>query len=231
MVSYTIVNVIMKDFKFIKENLFINNKLTKSLLERFNEIYENKIYKINLNNVCELKKNEISNEPLLLSLLNQVLKRLQLITSFTDLKFSKLWLVNSKSNKDNKVSLPYIPHIDKKRYFKAMIYLHDVSINHGPIHIGKTKNNIDIEEKRKKLPLDYQAKGLNTLNENQLDGNMTPLVGKAGDIVFFDTNTPHKAGIIRDGYYRKVIRFDFERPFFNDQPNIIKKILSRILKE
>ena len=47
--------------------------------------------------------------------------------------------------------LPYIPHIDKQRYLKAMVYLHDVSLEHGPIHLGKVKEEVDIESHKKEF--------------------------------------------------------------------------------
>ena len=53
------------------------------------------------------------------------------------------------------------------------------------------------------------------------------MTGKAGDVIFFDTNTPHKAGIINEGYYRKVLRFDFERPFFNPKQTIFNYIINK----
>ena len=69
-----------------------------------------------------------------------------------NLNFEKLWLVSSSSNDTKKTTLPYIPHIDKRRYLKAMVYLHDVNLEHGPIHLGRVKSKTDIEQKRKKLP-------------------------------------------------------------------------------
>ena len=96
-----------------------------------------------------------------------------------------------------------------------MVYLHDVSLKHGPINLGKVKNNINIEQKRKELPKDYKRNLLNTIYDEQIDGNLIPMVGKAGDTIFFDTNTPHKAGIIEKGYSRKVLRFDFERSTYS----------------
>ena len=100
--------------------------------------------------------------------------------------------------------------IHKQRYMKAMVYLHPVSIQNGPIHIGKVKKNINIERKRLKLPEDYKLKKLNTISNQQIKNKLKPLIGNSGDIIFFDTNSPHKAGIIKEGFYRKVMRFDFE---------------------
>ena len=109
-----------------------------------------------------------------------------------------------------------------------MVYLHDVSYDHGPIHLGVAKNTIAIEKRRKELPKDHQAKGLNTIDNKDIDGDLIPMIGKAGDIIFFDTNTPHKAGILKKGYYRKVLRFKFKRPSLNPRPFILNRIINRI---
>jgi len=216
------------NFTFIKEVKLLDKVLIDKHLIKFDKIYQERIYKNIHTNFCELKKDNVLKDPLYLSLLNKIQKKFELITGFNDLSFEKLWLVNSSSNDTSKVGLPYIPHIDKRRYLKAMVYLHDVSLKHGPIHLGKVKNNIDIEKKRKKLPKDYKEKGLNTIEDEHLEENLSPMLGKAMDVVFFDTNVPHKAGIIEDGYCRKVLRFDFERPFFNPKPNILDRIINKL---
>ena len=83
------------------------------------------------------------------------------------------------------------------------------------------------EQKRKELPKDYKRNLLNTIYDEQIDGNLISMVGKAGDTIFFDTNTPHKAGIIEKGYSRKVLRFDFERPFFNTKSSIVNRLINK----
>jgi hypothetical protein len=225
-----IINNSMNSFNFTKENLLISKELTHSLLDRFDTIFNEGIYKNDTSNMQELTKDTISKEPLFASVLSQIQKKFQSIANVTDLKFEKLWLVNSKSNDTNKAIVPYIPHIDKTRFLKAMIYLNDVSMDHGPIHLGKAKNNIDIEQKRKRLPSDYKARNLNVISNESLETNLTPMLGEAGDVIFFDTNTPHKAGIISEGYYRKILRFDFERPFFNSKKNMVKSFFNKIIK-
>lgn len=219
----------MNKFDFTKENSFINKELTEKLLVRFDKIFNQKIYSTDLSNIKELTKYTILKEPLFISVFKQIHKKFQKIVNATDLRFEKLWLVNSESKDTNETILPYVPHIDKKRFLKAMVYLNDVSINNGPIHLGKAKDNINIEEKRKKLPSDYKAKKLNIISNKNLESNLIPMVGKAGDVIFFDTNTPHKAGIISKGYYRKILRFDFERSEFNPKKNILKNFINKIV--
>jgi|TARA_Y100000389_G_scaffold33206_1_gene28244 hypothetical protein len=218
-------------FFFAKYNNFISKDLVEKLLVRFNTIYQKKLYTSkNGSQIYDLKENDILKEPLFLSLLEKIQKKFKLITNTTDLNFDKLWLVNTSPNNNKKNDLPYIAHIDKRRYLKAMVYLHDVNIEHGPINLGLAKSMINMEEKRKKLPYDYIKRKLNTIKEKFIEGNLTAMTGKAGDVIFFDTNTPHKAGIIQDTYYRKVLRFDFERPSFNPKQSILNRIINKLYK-
>jgi len=203
------------NFTFKHEKLFLNKELIQLSNNRFEKIHQENIYQTSLKHVCEIEAKSIQKEPLFQRIMNEIHKKFQTIINVSDLKFKKLWLVNSFSKNTIHTSLPYITHIDKIRYFKAMVYLHDVSLKHGPINLGKVKNNINIEQKRKELPKDYKRNLLNTIYDEQIDGNLIPMVGKAGDTIFFDTNTPHKAGIIEKGYSRKVLRFDFERSTYS----------------
>ena len=218
------------NFIFAKKNLLLDGVLTEKLLREFDQIYQENTSKNIHANFLDLRKDDIMKIPLFLSLLNKIQKKFESIIGHNDLSFEKLWLVSSLSDDTNKITLPYIPHIDKRRYLKAMVYLHDVNLEHGPIHLGRVKSTTDIEQKRKKLPSDYKEKGLNTISDKDLDGSLTPITGKAGDVIFFDTNTPHKAGVIKDNYYRKVLRFDFERPYFNPKQSMLNRIMKKLYK-
>lgn len=219
----------MNNFSFVKINSFLDKETVQSLMLRFDEIYNKEVYKINQKNIRELKYADIIKEPKFHNLYNRISKKIIEISSFRDLKISKLWLVYSEATKENRRYLPYVPHIDKLRYLKAMVYLNDVNLNNGPIHLAKAKNNITIETIRKNLQSDYKDKGANVVNEKMFEGSLNPITGKAGDVIFFDTNTPHKAGVVEEGFDRKVLRFDFERPFFNKKPKLLKKIINLML--
>jgi ectoine hydroxylase-related dioxygenase (phytanoyl-CoA dioxygenase family) len=55
---------------------------------------------------------------------------------------------------------------------------------------------------------------------------MEPVLGKAGDVIFFDTNAAHRAGIVSEGFERNVIRFDFNVRGFNPQKSFIQRFFS-----
>ena len=100
------------NFYFSKDNMLINKDLSNNLLSRFDEIYDQNIYKHkNHSHIYEFKNDDIFKEPLFLSLLNIIQKKFELIANVTDLNFAKLWLVNSTSNdtKKNGIAL-YSPH-------------------------------------------------------------------------------------------------------------------------
>ena len=218
----------METFEYVKKSMLLNEKQTENLLKRFDEIYLDNLYKNLSSEVRELTKNDILKEQLFKSLLNNIQLNFELILGKNDLIFEKLWLVSTSPNKVNETELPYIPHIDKDRSYKAMIYLHDVSLKHGPIHMGRARNNFNVEKMRKNLPHNYQENKLNSISDYNLEGALTPMIGKAGDVVFFDTNTPHKAGILQNGYYRKVLRFKFKSASLKSKTFIFNRIINKI---
>ena len=94
--------------------------------------------------------------------------------------------------------LIFLTLIDLK--LKAMVYLHDIQLEHGPIHLGKVKKEINIEQKEI-IYLKISRKRFKSIDEDHLENILTHGRG-AGDIVFFDT-TQDKAGIVKEGFYRK----------------------------
>ena len=180
--------------------------------------------------IIELSQQQVNHEPLFQDISSRILSLFKQKIQTDNLELAKLWLVASTKQNSKPLALPYIPHFDKHRYFKAMVYLHDVTDNHGPIHLGYPKNSLDIEKRRNKLPLNYKELSLNKISNQDIEGNMIPMSGHAGDIIFFDTNTPHKAGMLSEGYERNVLRFDFDIKGLNNKPKFYERILKRLLK-
>ena len=208
---------------------FINLDMVNTLNDRFYDIQTNKTYlSIHDNNIVELTAEEVNQEVIFNSLNKFIQKYFRENVGLKNLQLKKLWLVSTKQKDVNPFKLPYVPHFDKLRYFKAMVYLHTVTKDHGPIHLAKVKNPIDIENRRKKLPDNYQNLGLNIVKEHDLIEPLNPLTGNAGDVVFFDTNISHKAGILTNGFERRVLRFDFELPGHNPKPSFVRRILKKI---
>ena len=136
----------------------------------------------------------------------------------------KVWFVKSQSKDTDPNKLPYLPHFDKHRYLKAMIYLHDVVEDHGPIHFGRLLSPAEIDTRRRRLPANYKDLGLNTIKVSEMISGMEPVLGKAGDVIFFDTNAAHRAGIVSEGFERNVIRFDFNVRGVNPQKSFIQRL-------
>ena len=116
-----------------------------------------------------------------------------------ELNFSKLWLVKSEQVNIDVNELPYIPHIDKARYIKVMLYLDDVGINDGPIHLA-TVGGGEYESVRASLPKNYKSQKLNHIKD---DLCYEPMIAGERSLVIFDTNCPHYAGEVVSGHVRR----------------------------
>ena len=187
----------------ILENLFLENE--KKYSGRIVEIKN-----INRAEFSILKKyKDIINKNL-----NSVLK--------TKFYLNKVWferkIFNINTNENYKSELPYVPHIDKIRFFKALIYLQDTSEVNGAIKLGKQKPD-DFETLRQKI--------INNKNVSNIVNNKTvtynSINGKRGDIILFDTNNPHLAGDGEENKMRMTIRLDFENIHWNNN-NLFSKI-------
>ncbi|MDA8554980.1 hypothetical protein N9K98_07185 [Luminiphilus sp.] len=150
--------------------------------------------------------------------------RLMELEPGADLKLGKIWHVETTSHKSDPGKLPYLLHFDKARYLKAMIYLGNVGDGDGAICVGSTPPEA-FEARRQRLPRDYKDRQLNKIELDDA-GLVSELTGRAGDCVYFDTNTPHRAGVLREGHMREVLRFDFVHP--NDE-SILKRVGSKFL--
>lgn len=127
-----------------------------------------------------------------------------------ELEFLKVWDVKSTSVMTSADKLPYLPHIDIHRRIKAMVYLTDVTLDDGPIHCADfcVKDDDESSELSRRT-------GRNFANRSAVNFQMTPMIGNKGQLVIFDTNIPHCAGLVADGNYRRVVRFDYHLPRHN----------------
>jgi hypothetical protein len=206
-------------FHLFKENIFEINDV---IIDEFKEIYQKNLdVRIKekvamINDLDGLKKFENIKK-----VFNQIIKILE-FNNFNDIKFDDVWFVNSDKNIYQKDKLPYVPHIDKKRKLKVMIYLNEVELENGPIHFVKINPN-KYENFRKKLGKNYKEKQENEIKDIQIE-KYEPLTGKFGTTIFFDTNAPHFAGKIENvSAERKVIRFNFS---FNEKKSFFKNFFS-----
>lgn len=218
------------NFDFIHKKGFVSLTDVEILNKTFEHIKNDRTYTSPHSHITQLNPNQIKSESIFKILSKKIEFFFAEELGLSDLKLAKLWLVTSVNKNTIPSVLPYIPHFDKHRFLKAMVYLHDVTENHGPIHLGRIDENADIEHRRNNLPVDYKVHGLNTIEKKDIVNEMTPMVGSTGDVIFFDTNTAHKAGIVAEGFERRVLRFDFDFLGLNVKPSFIKKVLNKCLK-
>ena len=120
-----------------------------------------------------------------------------------------VWVQKSSYLNYKKDELPFIPHIDKNRVLKVMIYLNKVDNDLGPITFIKAEP-IKYENLRNNLKEDYYLKKENKI-KNFEEEDLKSITGDIGNVIIFDTNCPHFAGKINNKYKeRNVYRFQFQ---------------------
>jgi len=198
------LNLETNGYLHIKENIF---NINKNILNEFNLIHNK--YPSAWENVSVINKNELINN---YNEINKIYKKILNIIDFNvikdKVKFDDVWFINSKKSFYKENELPNIPHIDKIRKFKIMIYLNEISKESGPLYIVNC-NTKKYENFRLGLKKNYKENQDNAIQDIPLN-QFSPMVGDFGSTIFFDTNTPHFAGPFLDNsHFRNVIRFNF----------------------
>ena len=147
-----------------------------------------------------------------------------------DFYLRNIWFIKTQ-NQNYKPDLPFIPHIDKKRYLKVFIYINDITKDNGAFTVSTNSDLKKNEETRVKW---WKENNLNPsknkhgllIKDNNL--NFEPIEMKKGSIVCFDTNTPHFAGYVKPGNIRKVIRFNL---FIDQNTSKIKFLIKKLTLE
>jgi hypothetical protein len=189
----------------------------------FELLYERKATESGYENVAELDQAEIAPLPVISAVMAQVEHHMRAISPA--LRFGQLWLVKSKEENVWPDAVPFVPHFDRQRFLKAMIYLDDVTAADGPFTVvSQSPDRTDA--RRRALPDDYKERGLNVVRDLPT-GGLTACTGAAGSVIFFDTNTPHHAGHVQGAGQRRIFRFDFINPAWNRPPfaaRVVRKL-------
>lgn len=210
---------------YFNTGFLINNRnifeISKQNLDEFDRIIQDDSLRYHgkknirvLNNI-EIKKFEHLN-----NIFEKISKYLKSNLSNLDISFEDVWIQESKFITYEKDKLPFIPHIDKIRKFKVMVYINDINSDAGPISFFKIDPNL-MEDKR-----------LNSKNEiDNLDKKeFTECIGKLGTVILFDTNCPHFAGSFSNKEsIRKIYRFNYAYNFL-EKKNIFSRIIPSFLK-
>lgn len=188
---------------FLGVNFIVSN-------EYFEELYAEK-KSLEYDNVSVFSPAEAVSNYILGDILNKILKGYDI----REYALRKVWLVKSELETIDKGKLPFIPHIDKERYLKFMIYVTDVTEKGGPFYSCEEVQDVEqYEDLRQKIKGTKKEQKLNEINDFSIE-SYKPVLGSSGDLVIFDTNIPHFAGAVEEGNVRKVIRFDFEKKEWN----------------
>jgi len=212
------INYFDTGFSINNQNLF---SISKKNEDEFNEIISNDSLNFHgKKSIKVINKNLIQNFKYLSEVYSRVSKYLLNYHSNLDIKFEDVWVQESKFITYEKDKLPFVPHIDKIRKFKVMVYINDISSDAGPVSFFKIDPNF-MEDKR-----------LNSKNEieNIDKREFTECIGKLGTVILFDTNCPHFAGSFSNkDSIRKIYRFNYAYNFL-EKKNIFSKIIPNFLK-
>ena len=187
---------------FLPFNYF---SLGENHVEEFDEVFNGSKHRIHGSNENIKILNDFYHFPNIHDIykkIDKIVRPLKGIITFED-----IWI--QKTNKDSYKwgELPFIPHIDKIRKFKVMIYLNEVNLETGALHLAKVSPE-KYETFRKNLKKDYHIRKENRIEDIDIE-HYTPCVGPFGSTAFFDTNCPHYGGEFKRGTHRKIFRFNF----------------------
>ncbi len=188
----------------IQNNYF---NLNEKILDNFNDVFEK--FPSSWEKTSVINKLEIiSNYELVFDIYKKILEIINFNSLDTKVRFDDVWFSKTQKSQYKIGELPNIPHIDKIRKLKAMIYLNHVTEYDGPIYLTSCDVN-RYEKLRLNLKKDHKKNLENTIKDIPLNKYL-PIVGNFGNLIIFDTNTPHFAGpFLKDNITRKVIRFNF----------------------
>jgi ectoine hydroxylase-related dioxygenase (phytanoyl-CoA dioxygenase family) len=95
-------------------------------------------------------------------------------------------------------------HYDKMRHLKSFIYLTDVGIDNGPFHCLPGSHLLAREAQRENrekhiVPSDADVRQLPDGLSAHAAAKATPVLGKAGTLILFDSDILHHAGVVVAG--------------------------------
>ena len=177
----------------------------------FEHIYALKAADSGYENVAQLHESDIAALPAIKSIFEQVRRHMAAISP--SLAFAQLWLVKSREENIHADVVPFVPHFDRQRFIKAMIYLDDVLPADGPFTVA-SQPRLAPTACAGFYPTTDKARGMNVVRDVPV-AHFTACTGPAGSVIFFDTNSPHYAAHVQASGQRRVFRFDFTNPAWN----------------
>lgn len=106
-------------------------------------------------------------------------------------------------------------HFDKLWTLKYMLYLNDIGIENGAFgvipgsHLQARQIFRNVFEKHNLRRLEMSDDRYHGMGNDKVPANMPPvvdIVGSAGTMIIFDTDTFHHAGTVKDGHERLILR-------------------------
>jgi hypothetical protein len=118
--------------------------------------------------------------------------------------FNKVIFVNRNNGVDAPVNaLPFLPHFDKVQTLKFFVYLRDTTEANGAMGAALGSHKANRQEREETVA----RLGDHTKVDNvRRDAATEPVEGPAGTMFIFDTDMTHRAGHVRQGQVRDIMR-------------------------
>lgn len=201
-------------YSFVNSGDYFTKNIVKDLKDTSDKIFLSKKYSLYNNTMRKLPLLKINSNKILLNLIYKIKSFLEEVyvekLYLNKVLFQNKNFYNEIKNNSFK-QLPYVQHIDKNRFLKALIYLDEITIDRGPIHFSLTQK--ENYEKRRQDIIKKTPGFSNITNEESV---FKAAEGNCGDVIIFDTNCPHHAGIGNNNLSRKAVRIDFETLDWNN---------------
>ncbi|MFT4563010.1 MAG: hypothetical protein ACI9BW_002762 [Gammaproteobacteria bacterium] len=118
---------------------------------------------------------------------------------------NRIQVIDTYDSPSTLVDAPYYLHHDRVRFLKFFIYLNDVTLENGPMEFVLDPDlNRRAEINRQKQIL---ARTPWLMMDNKVEvaeDRVIAITAKAGTLVVFDSNVPHRQGALNPGTNRKV---------------------------
>jgi hypothetical protein len=99
--------------------------------------------------------------------------------------------------------LPFIAHFDKHHTLKFFIYLTDTNMENGAMAVAPGSHHANRVLRERALAAGRSPSEVASLVDSD---DLVPVEGGAGTMLIFDTDMTHRAGHVRSGLVRRIVR-------------------------
>lgn len=166
--------------------------------------------------ISSLEKNKITNPAISTAFEFKILEDTKNKAFPEGCSFTEIFITHEFTGEKGLARNGYL-HFDRIWTFKYFYYLTDVeALNDGPLQVVPKSHRLGTrmrleqstkpyEQQKNRIEIDYPEV------YNSLESEITPIFGKAGTLIVFNTDIFHMGGKVSDGHERKVCRLHMRK--------------------